>query len=296
MSAITYVMSVPLVPADAMAALKLRAAIDEMCATDDTLGVAIGPVNEIILQAVSELQLDTVVDRLKREFKVEANVGQPQVLYREIITRKIRWEYTHKVAGSGEYEYAKVAIRLEPGARDSGFRFTNEAGDSVPAAFVPAVERGLARACENGPTAGFPVVDLACALIDGDCHEVDSNEQTFETAACSCLRQALPRAGPWMLEPIMLVRVLTPQEYLGVVIGDLHSRRGLVIGMDQRDDKQEISVRVPLANLFGHISTLRSMTRGSAQCTMTFGHYEQLWPNRPDDGGDTFPPAVGMRA
>jgi elongation factor G len=293
MSAITHFMSVPLVPADAIAALKLRAAIDEMCAADPTLGVTVGPVNEIILQGVSELQLDTVVDRLKREFKVEANVGHPQVLYREIITRKIRWEYTHKVAGSGEYEYAKVAIRLEPGARDSGFRFTNEAGDSVPAAFVPAVERGLARACENGPTIGFPVVDLACALIDGGYHEVDSNEQTFETAAYSCLRQALPRAGPWVLEPMMKVEVVTPQEYMGDVIGDLNSRRGQVQGMDSRGNAQVISAMVPLANMFGYVSTLKSMTRGGATHTMTFDHYEQVPPAGPSD--DDFPSAAALR-
>ena len=294
MKPVTHVISVPLAPADAIAALELRAAIEEMCATDGTLGVAIGPVNEIILQGVSELQLETVVDRLKRGRGFNFRIGNPQIAYRESITRKIEWDYTHKKQTGGTGEYAKVKVRFEPGAPGSGFQFTSKAGDSIPPAFVPAVEKGLAHECEKGPVAGFPLIDLACPLIDGDYHEIDSSERTFEIAARACLRHALPKAGPRVLEPMMHITVLTPQEYMGDVIGDLNARRGQVQGMDGRGDMQEITALVPLADLFGYAASLSLMTRGGATHTMTFDHYEQVPPYR-GPGDDNFPSAAALR-
>ncbi|HEV8392388.1 MAG TPA: hypothetical protein VGQ35_21215 [Dongiaceae bacterium] len=294
MKAVIHPISVSLEPPDAIAALKLRAAIDEMCAKDATLGVATRPVNEIVLMAVSELRLEIAVDILERGKGLDFTTGAPQVAYRESITRKVAWDYVHKKQTGGKGEYAKIKIRFEPGEPGSGLRFANEAGDSVPAAFVPAIEKGLAGACEVGPVAGFPM-DLACALIDGGYHDVDSNERTFEIAGRACLREALPKAGPRILEPMMLVIVLTPPVHIGDVIGDLNSRRGQVQEMDDRYGTLIVTALVPLSNLFGYVSTLKSMTRGRAESMMAFERYEQVPPYRgPDD--DNFPPAIGMRA
>jgi elongation factor G len=296
MKPVTYVISVPLIPPDAIAARNLRAAIDEMCAADPTLGVTVGPVNEIVLRGQSEPQLDSAVDILKRGRGLAFQCGAPQVHYREAITKTIEWDYTHKRQTGGTGEYAKVKIRFEPGAPGSGFRFANKAGNAVPAVFVPAVEKGLVRACGEGSIAGLPVplTDIACTLIDGGYHDIDSSEQTFEIAARACLLEAKPKVGPRILEPMMRVVVLTPQEYMGDVIGDLNSRRGQVQGMDSRDDRQEISALVPLANLFGYPTGLRVMTRGGATCTITFEHYEPIPPNRPG-GDDNFPMAAALR-
>ena len=295
MSKVTHVMSVDLVPADAMGAQKLRTALDEMCAEDPTLGVTIGPVNEILLQGLSELHLEIAVDILKRKGLV-LQVGAPQVHYRECITKTIEWDYTHKRQTRDTGEYAKVKIRFEPGEPDSGFEFKNAMrGGAVPEAFIPAVEKGLRTAKETGVIAGFPVIDIKCSLIDGGYHDADSTEHTFEIAASACFREALPKVGPRLLEPMMEVGVVTPQKYLGDVIGDLNSRHGQVTGMDELGGMQVIIAFVPVANLFGYIYTLKHMTRGRATCTMTFSHYEQVPPYRgPDD--DSFPPAIGMRA
>lgn len=296
MSKITHIMSVDLVPADAMAAQKLRTALDEMCAEDPTLGVTIGPVNEILLQGVSELHLEIAVDILRRGKGLVLQVGAPQVHYREGITKTIEWDYTHKRQTRGTGEYAKVKIRFEPGEPDSGFEFKNAMrGGAVPEAIIPAVEKGLRTAKETGVIAGFPVIDIKCTLIDGGYHDVDSTERTFDIAARACFREALPKAGPRLLEPMMEVGVVTPQKYLGNVVGDLNSRHGQVTGMDEIDGRQVIIAFVPVANLFGYIHTLKHMTRGGATCTMAFSHYEQVPLHRgPDD--DTFPPAIGMRA
>jgi elongation factor G len=297
MSTITYVISVPLqLPADAMAALTLRAALDEMCTADPTLSVAIEPGNEIVLQGFSELQMEFAIDTLKRGKGLVLQVGSPQVRYLETITKIIEWEYTHKRRTAGGGEYAKVKIRFEPGEPDSGFEFKNAMrGAAVPEAFIPAVENGLRAAKETGVIAGLPVIDLKCTLIDGGYHAVDSTERTFDIAARACFREALPKAEPRLLEPMMEVGVVTPQKYLGNVIGDLNSRHGQVTGMDGLNGMQVIIAFVPVANLFGYIYTLKHMTRGGATCTMAFSHYEQVPPAiGPDD--DNFPPAVGMRA
>ena len=229
MPSITYVISVPLVPADAMAALALRAALDEMCAAEPTLGVTVGPVNEIVLWAQSEPQLEMVVDTLNRGKGLKCSVGAPQVQYCERITKTLVWDYTHKRQTGGKGEYAKVKIRFQPGEPDSGFVFENAVrGGAIPDAFIPAVEKGLTTAKETGVIAGFPVIDLKCILLDGAYHEVDSTERTFEIAARACFREGLPKAGPRLLEPMMKVEVATPEEHMGDVIGDLNSRRGQV--------------------------------------------------------------------
>jgi len=296
MSTVTHVISVPLVPADATAALRLRAAIDEMCAEDQTLGVTAGPVNEIILWGQSEPQLERTVDILKRGKGLEVAVGAPQVQYCETITRTLVWDYTHKRQTGGTGEYAKVRIRFQPGEPGSGFVFENAVrGGAIPDAFIPAVEKGLTTAKEAGSIAGFPVIDVKGILLDGGYHDVDSTERTFEIAARACFREAMPKLGPRLMEPMMKVAVATPEDHMGDVVGGLNSRRGQVTGMDARDGLQVITAFVPLAKLFGYPWTLRHMTRGGATCTMTFSHYEQVPPAvGPDD--DTFPPAVGMRA
>ena len=296
MSTVTHVMSVPLVPADAMAALTLRAAIDEMCAADPTLGVTVGPVNEIVLWAQSELQLEMTVDILKRGKGLNCTVGAPQVQYCETITKTLVWDYTHKRQTGGKGEYAKVRIRFQPGEPGCGFVFENAVrGSAIPEAFIPAVGKGLATAKETGVIAGFPVIDLKCILLDGGYHDVDSTERTFEIAARACFREAMPKAGPRLLEPMMKVEVATPEDHLGDVVGDLNRRRGQVTGMDAQDGLQVITAFVPLAKLFGYPSTLRHMTQGGATHTMSFSHYEQVPPALgPDD--DNFPPAIGMRA
>ena len=293
---IVYVISVPLMPADAMGALTLRAAIDEMCAEDATLGVTVGPANEIILWGQSELQLDSAVDILKRGKGLRCTVGAPQVQYCETITRPLVWDYTHKRQTGGKGEYAKVRVRFQPGEPGSGFVFENAVrGGAIPDAFIPAVERGLTTAKETGSIAGFPLIDVRCILLDGGYHDVDSSERIFEIAARACFREAMPKAGPRLMEPMMKVEVATPEDHMGDVIGDLNRRRGQVTGMDAQDGLQVITAFVPLAKLFGYPSTLRYMTQGGARFTMAFSHYEQVPPALgPDD--DNFPPAIGMRA
>jgi elongation factor G len=296
MTTVVYVISVPLKPRNAQAAVDLRAALDTLCATDPTLGWEVGAANEIIVKGQTELQLDIAFDRIRREFKVAADAGHPQVAYRESITKKIEWDYVHKKQTGGSGQYAKVKIRFEPGEPGSGFVFENAVvGGAVPKEYVPGVEKGLTNAKETGVIAGFPVIDLKCTLIDGDYHDVDSNVMTFDIAARACLREALPKAGPRLLEPMMKVEVVTPQEYMGDVIGDLNSRRGSVQGVDSRGNAQVITAMVPLARLFGYAPTLLHMTRGRATHTMIFDHYEPV-PSYSPDGDDNFPMAAALRA
>lgn len=256
MSTVTRVMSVSLVPADATVALKLRAAIDEMCAADPTLGVAIGPINEIVLQGLGELHLEVAVDILKRGKALNFETGAPEIHYRESITKTIEWDYTHKRPADPPV-YAKVRIRFEPGAPGSGFVFENAAaGDAVPEVYVRGVEKGLTAAKESGVVAGFPVIDLKCKLIDGGYHDMASNVMAFDVAARACFREALPKAGPRLLEPMMKVEVTTPEGHMGDVIGDLCSRYGQITGMEPHNGLQMITAFVPLANLFGYPITL----------------------------------------
>jgi elongation factor G len=286
-------LSVPLLPADAMTALKLRTAADELCARNDCFSVSTGADGDIVLHSVGELELEMVVDSWRRRDGLDFKTGAPQIRYLERISKTIEWDYTHK---KREGEYAKVRIRFEPGEPGSGFLFESAVRQgTIPEAFIPAVEKGLETARETGVIAAFPVVDLKCTLLDGGYHDVDSSERTFEIAARACFREALPKAGPRLFEPMMIVMVLTPSDYLGEVVGDLNSRRGQVQGMEPRGPMHEIIAVVPLSNMFGFVPTLRSKTRASVQFMMTYSHYERVPPAVGPDG-DNFPPAIGMRA
>ena len=232
---------------------------------------------------------------MKREFKVEANVGAPQVAYRETITKTIEHDYTHKKQTGGSGQFAKVKIRFEPLAPGSGFVFENDVvGGTVPKEYVPGVEKGLKLAKESGVIAGFPMIDFKATLIDGQYHDVDSNVMTFDIASRACFREGIPKAGPKLLEPMMKVEVVTPEEYLGDVIGDLNSRRGQVQGMDSRGAQQIVTATVPLANMFGYTNDLLKMTQGHAEYEMLFSHYEQV-PNPIVSPDGSFPGAMALR-
>jgi elongation factor G len=289
-------LSVPLVPADAMTAVELRTILADVCAKSEVFSISPGPANETVLHGVGELELELMVHHLQTRHRLDFKVGAPAVRYLERITRTIEWDYAHKKQTGGRGEYAKVKLRFEPTEPGSGFLFENAVRNgAIPEAFIPAVEKGLMTAKETGVVAGFPVTDFKCTLLDGGYHDVDSNERTFDIAARACFREALLNAGLQVLEPMMIVIVLTPEGYMGDVIGDLNSRRGQVQGMEPRGPMQEIVAVVPLANMFGYINTLRSKTCGAVQYMMTFSHYEQVPPYRgPDD--DAFPPAIAMRA
>jgi elongation factor G len=232
---------------------------------------------QTVIKGMGELHLEIIVDRMRREFKVEANVGAPQVAYRETITKTIEHDYTHKKQTGGSGQYARVKIRFEPLPPGSGYQFENDVvGGSVPREYVPGVEKGLRAARESGVLAGFPMIDFMATLIDGAYHDVDSSALAFEIAARACYREGIERARPVLLEPIMRVEVVTPEDYMGDVIGDLNSRRGHIQGMDSRGNAHVINAMVPLANMFGYVNNLRSMSQGRATYTMHFDHYAQV--------------------
>ena len=226
---------------------------------------------------MGELHLEILVDRMRREFKVEASVGAPQVAYRETITRSAEIDYTHKKQTGGSGQFARVKLVFEPLEPGEGFVFENKVtGGSVPKEFVPGVAKGLNSSREAGVLAGFPLIDFKATLIDGASHDVDSSVLAFEIATRAAFREGIPRAAPVLLEPMMRVEVVTPEEYMGDIIGDLNSRRGNITGMDARGNAQVINAMVPLANMFGYINNLRSMSQGRAQYTMHFDHYEKV--------------------
>jgi elongation factor G len=232
---------------------------------------------QTILKGMGELHLEIKVDILKRTYKVEANVGAPQVAYRETLSKPVTIKYTHKKQTGGSGQFAEVTIEFEPLEPGSGFVFENEVvGGAVPKEFIPSVEKGLKAQKESGLLAGFPVIDFKAKLTDGKYHEVDSNALTFDIAARAAFRELASKGAVKLLEPIMKVEVVTPEDFLGGVIGDLNSRRGQVQGTDSRGNAQVVTAMVPLANMFGYINTLRSMSQGRAQYSMQFDHYEQV--------------------
>ncbi|CAA6605114.1 protein chain elongation factor EF-G, GTP-binding [Rhodospirillaceae bacterium LM-1] len=238
-----------------------------------------GESGQTVIKGMGELHLEIIVDRMKREFKVEANVGAPQVAYRETISKVYDCDYTHKKQSGGSGQFARVKIRFEPLPPGSGYQFEAKVvGGTVPKEYIPGVQKGLNSSIENGVLAGFPVTDFKATLTDGAYHEVDSSALAFEIAARACFREGLPKAGPKLLEPMMKVEVVTPEDYMGDVIGDLNSRRGQVSGMDSRGNARVITAQVPLANMFGYVNTLRSMSQGRAQYSMHFDHYSEV-PN-----------------
>lgn len=257
---------------------KMGLALSRLAMEDPSFKVSSDPESgQTIIKGMGELHLEIIVDRLKREFKVEANVGEPQVAYRETITKPCDIEYTHKKQSGGAGQFARVKIKFEPMEGHTGFEFINTVvGGNVPKEYIPGVEKGLRSAMESGVIAGYPVTGVRCNLYDGAYHEVDSNVMCFEIAARAAFREGMRQADPRLLEPIMKVEVVTPEEYMGDIIGDLNSRRGLVNGMDQRGNARVIDAFVPLANMFGYVNTLRSLSQGRAQFTMIFDHYSEV--------------------
>jgi len=232
---------------------------------------------QTIIKGMGELHLDIIVDRMKREFKVDANVGAPQVAYRETITRQTEIDYTHKKQTGGSGQYARIKLTLEPSEPGIGFEFDSKVvGGNVPREYLPGVEKGLASAMTTGVIAGYPMIDVKATLLDGAHHEVDSSVMAFEIAARAAFREAVGQAAPKLLEPMMRVEVVTPEEYMGDVIGDLSSRRGQVQGMEPQGNATTIRAMVPLATMFGYVNTLRSVTQGRAQYSMFFDHYAQV--------------------
>ena len=257
---------------------KMGLALSRLAMEDPSFKVSSDPDSgQTIIRGMGELHLEIIVDRLKREFKVECNVGEPQVAYRETITKPCDIEYTHKKQSGGAGQFAKVKIKFEPIEGYTGFEFENTVvGGNVPKEYIPGVEKGLRSAMDAGVIAGYPVTGVKCNLYDGAYHEVDSNVMCFEIAARAAFREGMRQADPKLLEPIMKVEVVTPEEYMGDIIGDLNSRRGLVNGMDQRANARVIDANVPLANMFGYVNTLRSLSQGRAQFTMVFDHYAEV--------------------
>lgn len=232
---------------------------------------------QTVIKGMGELHLEILVDRMKREFKVDANVGAPQVAYRETITRSADVDYTHKKQTGGSGQFARIKMTFEPSEPGEGIVFVSTVvGGNVPKDFIPGVEKGIRTSAETGVLVGFPMIDIKATLYDGASHDVDSSVMAFEIAARAAFREGIQKAGPKLLEPLMRVEVVTPEDYLGDIIGDLNSRRGNVTGMDTRANARVVNVMVPLANMFGYVSNLRSMSQGRAQFTMFFDHYEQV--------------------
>src|SRR3954447_13516560 len=257
---------------------KLGVALAKLVAEDPSFRVTTDQESgQTILKGMGELHLDIKVDILKRTYKVEANIGAPQVAYREKITRNVTKDYTHKKQTGGTGQYARVKLVLEPLPPGTGFEFESKVvGGNVPKEYIPGVEKGIESVLGSGVLAGFPVVDLKVSLIDGAYHEVDSSALAFEIAARMALREALKKGGPVLLEPIMKVEVVTPEDYTGSVIGDLNSRRGQIQGQDMRGNANVVTAMVPLNNMFGYVSNLRSMSQGRATFTMQFDHYAEV--------------------
>ena len=225
---------------------------------------------------MGELHLEIIIDRMKREFSVEANVGKPQVAYRETIRGSIEQEHKHSKQTGGRGQFGHVYLRIEPGEEGSGFEFVDEIkGGVVPREFIPAVEKGIVEAMEAGVVAGYPVIDIRVALYDGSYHDVDSSEFAFKTAGLQAFREGMGRAKPILLEPIMAVEVVTPEDYMGNVNGDLNSRRGVILGMEDVPGGKVIRAEVPLGEMFGYATDLRSATQGRATYTMEFKKYSQ---------------------
>ncbi|MEJ2034590.1 MAG: elongation factor G [Maritimibacter sp.] len=264
---------------------KMSAALQRLAAEDPSFRVETDlESGQTIMKGMGELHLDILVDRMKREFKVEANIGAPQVAYRETISHQIEHTYTHKKQSGGSGQYAEVKLEITPTEPGEGYSFESRiVGGAVPREYIPGVEKGINSVMDSGPLAGFPVIDFKVALVDGKFHDVDSSVLAFEIAARMCMREGMKKAGAKMLEPIMKVEVVTPEEYTGGIIGDLTSRRGQVQGQESRGNAIAINAFTPLANMFGYINTLRSMSSGRAQFTMQFDHYAAVPQNISDE-------------
>jgi elongation factor G len=274
---------------------KLAVALVKLAAEDPTFGVSTDHESgQTILKGVSELHLEAKLDVLRRTYDIDARVGAPQVAFHECITRRVEHSYTHKKQTGGTGQFAAVSLIVEPNEPGKGYEFESKiAGGAVPKEYIPGVEKGIESVLSSGVVAGFPVVDVKVELIDGKYHDVDSSALAFEIAARAAFREALQKAGPVLLEPIMKVEVVTPEDCIGSIVGDLNLRRGQIQGQDMRGNATVISAMVPLMNMFGYVNNLRSMSQGRAAFTMQFDHYAPA-PLPEDD--PPFRPAIGMRA
>ncbi|RHW19195.1 elongation factor G [Sphingomonas gilva] len=264
---------------------KMGLALNRLAAEDPSFRVSTDHESgQTIIKGMGELHLEILVDRMKREFKVEANVGAPQVAYREYLAKPVDVDYTHKKQSGGSGQFGRVKVSVMPGERGSGFQFFDEIkGGNIPREYIPSVEKGFRETAETGSLIGFPIIDFEVHLTDGAYHDVDSSALAFEICARGAMREVAQKAGIKLLEPIMKVEVVTPEDYLGDVIGDMNSRRGQIQGTDSRGNAQVVEAMVPLANMFGYVNQLRSFTQGRAQYSMQFSHYDEVPQNVADE-------------
>jgi elongation factor G len=260
---------------------KMGVALNRLSAEDPSFRVSTDHESgQTIIKGMGELHLDIIVDRMRREFKVEANVGAPQVAYREYLGKPVDIDYTHKKQSGGTGQFGRVKVKVTPGERGSGFVFKDEIkGGNIPKEYIPAIEKGFRETALTGSLIGFPIIDFEVLLYDGAYHDVDSSALAFEICARGAMREVAQKAGIKLLEPIMKVEVVTPEEFMGDVIGDLNSRRGQIQGTDSRGNAQVVEAMTPLANMFGYVNTLRSFTQGRAQYSMQFSHYDEVPSN-----------------
>ncbi len=260
---------------------KMGVALNRLAREDPSFRVSSDTESgQTIIKGMGELHLEILVDRMRREFKVEANVGAPQVAYREYLAKPVDIDYTHKKQSGGSGQFGRIKFKLTPGERGSGITFTDAVkGGNIPKEYIPSVEKGMRETAASGSLVGFPIIDFDIELYDGAYHDVDSSALAFEIAGRAGMREAAQKAGIKLLEPIMKVEVVTPEDYLGDVIGDLNSRRGQIQGTDTRGNAQAVEAVVPLANMFGYVNQLRSFTQGRAQYTMQFSHYDEVPAN-----------------
>jgi elongation factor G len=260
---------------------KMGIALNRLSAEDPSFRVSTDHESgQTIIKGMGELHLDIIVDRMRREFKVEANVGAPQVAYREYLAREVDVDYTHKKQSGGSGQFGRIKFTVKPGERGTGVTFNDQVkGGNIPKEYIPSVEKGMRETAESGSLIGFPIIDFEITLYDGAYHDVDSSALAFEIAGRAGMREAAQKAGIKLLEPIMKVEVVSPEEYLGDVIGDMNSRRGQIQGTDSRGNAQVVEAMVPLANMFGYVNQLRSFTQGRANYSMFFNHYDEVPSN-----------------
>ena len=260
---------------------RMGIALNRLAAEDPSFRVSTDHESgQTIIKGMGELHLDILVDRMRREFKVEANVGAPQVAYRESLAKKVDVDYTHKKQSGGSGQFGRVKVTVAPGERGAGITFIDEIkGGNIPREYIPSVEKGMRESAENGHLIGFPIIDFEIRLTDGAYHDVDSSALAFEIAGRAAMREVAAKSGIKLLEPVMKVEVVTPEDFMGDVIGDLNSRRGQIQGTDSRGNAQVVEAMVPLANMFGYVNQLRSFTQGRANYSMQFSHYEEVPQN-----------------
>jgi elongation factor G len=264
---------------------KMGVALNRLAREDPSFRVTSDPESgQTIIKGMGELHLEILVDRMKREFKVEANVGAPQVAYREYLKKPVDVDYTHKKQSGGTGQFGRVKVKVTPGERGSGITFKDEIkGGNIPKEYLPAIEKGFRETAASGSLVGFPIIDFEIVLYDGAYHDVDSSALAFEICARGAMREVAQKSGITLLEPVMKVEVVTPEDYLGDVIGDMNSRRGQIQGTDSRGNAQTVEAMVPLANMFGYVNSLRSFTQGRAQYSMQFSHYDEVPQNVADE-------------